>query len=320
LPNRPTTSIASDPGTGIDYWVERIRDRDMPIFGATARMIDRVIESESASAAVLSKVILRDAGMAARVLALANSAYFSLGHQGVATVSRAILMLGFDAVRAAALSVALIDALATGGVRARVHAEMARAFHAAVQARQISAWRGDGGVEEVFIGALLAQIGTIAFWCYSGDLGVRLDQALRADADAGEEVEERVLGFRLRHLTAVLAREWQLTPMVSLVAQGAVSRRSREFAVMLGHRLALATARGWHHATMVQVVGEISEYCGRTPEDLYARLEENARAAAEVARSYGALAAADLIAQCAPAADEHTFAQLASESIEASGR
>ncbi|GMV56621.1 MAG: hypothetical protein AMXMBFR6_24260 [Betaproteobacteria bacterium] len=320
MPNRPTTSIASDPGTGIDYWVERIRDRDMPIFGATARMIDRVIESESASAAVLSKVILRDAGMAARVLALANSAYFSLGHQGVATVSRAILMLGFDAVRAAALSVALIDALATGGVRARVHAEMARAFHAAVQARQISAWRGDGGVEEVFIGALLAQIGTIAFWCYSGDLGVRLDQALRADADAGEEVEERVLGFRLRHLTAVLAREWQLTPMVSLVAQGAVSRRSREFAVMLGHRLALATARGWHHATMVQVVGEISEYCGRTPEDLYARLEENARAAAEVARSYGALAAADLIAQCAPAADEHTFAQLASEPIEASGR
>lgn len=291
----------------------------MPIFGATARMIDRVIESESASAAVLSKVILRDAGMAARVLALANSAYFSLGHQGVATVSRAILMLGFDAVRAAALSVALIDALATGGVRARVHAEMARAFHAAVQARQISAWRGDGGVEEVFIGALLAQIGTIAFWCYSGSLGVRLDQALSADADAGEEVEERVLGFRLRHLTAVLAREWQLTPMVSLVAQGAVSRRSREFAVMLGHRLALATARSWHHAAMAQVVGEISEYCGRTPEDLYARLEENARAAAEVARSYGAFAAADLIPQCAPVADEHTFAHVASEPIEAIG-
>lgn len=315
MSNRPITSIASALGTGIDYWVERIRDRDMPIFGATARMIDRVIDSESASATVLSKVILRDAGMAARVLALANSAYFSLGHQAVATVSRAILMLGFDAVRAAALSVALIDALATGGVRARVHAGMAQAFHAAVQARQISAWRGDGGVEEIFIGALLAQIGTIAFWCYSGDVGVRLDQALSAEADAGEEVEERVLGFRLRHLTAVLAREWQLTPMVSLVAQGAVSQRSREFAVMLGHRLAQTAARGWHHAATAQIVDEISAYCGRTSADLYPRLEENARAAAEVARSYGAFAAAEMIAQCAPAADEAPFAQLASEPI-----
>ena len=118
-------------------WIERIRGREMPVFGRTVESLRTLIADDRASASALAKVILMDPPMTTKVLRLANSAFFNHAHQGISTVSRAIVVLGFDPVVELALSVALIDALLNQGIRGRLHAEMARSFHAAVQARWI---------------------------------------------------------------------------------------------------------------------------------------------------------------------------------------
>ncbi len=100
----------------------------MPAFARTVDALRRIVGDERASASALAQVILKDAPMTTKVLRLANSAYFNHAHQGINTVSRAIVVLGFDPVAQLALSVALIDALLGGGVRSRVHQEMARSF------------------------------------------------------------------------------------------------------------------------------------------------------------------------------------------------
>ena len=122
-------------------WIARIRNCEMPVFGRTVDALHTLMEDEKASASALAQVILKDAAMTTKVLRLANSAFFNHAHQGISTVSRAIVVLGFDPVAELALSVSLVDSLLSGGVRSRVHEEMARSFHAAVQAR----WRVDAG-------------------------------------------------------------------------------------------------------------------------------------------------------------------------------
>ena len=92
---------------------------------------------------------MRDQAMTTKILRLANSAYFNASRQGVSTISRAIVVLGFDVVADMAVGLALIDGLLKGGVRERVTEEMARCFFAATLARGMARMRRDGRAEEV---------------------------------------------------------------------------------------------------------------------------------------------------------------------------
>src|SRR5574337_1270393 len=111
--------------SGAAEWIAHIRERDMPAFGATVAAVRKVTGDERASASRLAQVILQDAALTTKVLKLANSAFYNPTRQGVSTISRAIVLLGFDLVADIALGVSLVDALLAGGVRGRVVAEMA---------------------------------------------------------------------------------------------------------------------------------------------------------------------------------------------------
>jgi hypothetical protein len=90
-------SISPGP-SDLSEWIARIRGCDMPVFARTVDALRRIIGDERASASALAQVILKDASMTTKVLRLANSAYFNQAQQGVSTVSRAIVVLGFDPV------------------------------------------------------------------------------------------------------------------------------------------------------------------------------------------------------------------------------
>ena len=285
----------------LNDWVALIRDREMPVFGRTARAIGVVTGSESASASALAQIILQDAGMTARVLKLANSAFFNTSRQSISTISRAIVVMGFDLVRDMALSVALVDALLKGGVRQRVAEEMARSFHAAVQARAAALMRHDPAPEEVFIAALLYRLGDMAFWCFSGEVGGTLDAALREPGAVAEAVEEKILGFRLRQLTEGLAREWQLPPMLQAPTQSRADGGFRERGVVLGHALAAAAGEGWDSGRARAAVEDLAEFVGQPVEEVIAVVRRGAGEAARVASAFGANFAAGLIPVPPPA-------------------
>ncbi|MBL8472097.1 MAG: HDOD domain-containing protein [Rhodocyclaceae bacterium] len=288
-------SAVTVPNSGLQSWVERIRDQEMPVFGATAGAVGALIDSERASAASLGRVILRDPGMTARVLKLANSAYFHNGGASISTISRAIVVLGFDLVRSVALSVALVDSVVQGEMRNKVVREMARSFHAAVHARNAAQKRGDGSPEEVFIAALLGRIGELAFWCFSGATGEVLDRVERESGLTEDEAEIRVLGFRLRQLTALLAKEWKLSPLLQSLAQYDARPGSREMAVVLAHRLARAAEYGWESAAAQAALHDMAEYTGQPVANLAETVAQTAEEAARIAHFYCMDEAVELI-------------------------
>jgi len=185
-----------DPST-LDEWIQRIRDEDMPIFGNTAREIAALAEDDTSSVSTLTQAVLQDAAMTAKLLTLANSAYFNPARNSISTVSRAVVVLGLDLVRGIVVSIRLIDTLLVGASHRRVVQHMARALHAAVQARSAAIARRDPSPEEVFIAAMLMSLGELAFWCFAGESGERLDAMLAQPGVKEEEAETAVLGFRI---------------------------------------------------------------------------------------------------------------------------
>jgi HD-like signal output (HDOD) protein len=283
--------IVSDP---LEAWVERLRSQDMPIFSATLAAIGEVAQNEASPTSALGTIILRDAGMTARVLRMANSVFFRGEASRINTISRAIVLLGFDTVRDIAISVALIDAFLSGGVRDRVSAEMARCFHAAVHARHAASVRGDASPEEVFIATLLSRIGELAFWCFSGETGHQLDQALRR-GKTPEQAESEVLGFRLRSLTQLLAREWALPALVISACADNPRADSRESMVNAGFVLAGAAEAGWDSPRARAALRDYARLLRQDLPTVAPVVAAHAREAARIAGFYGCDEAASRI-------------------------
>ncbi|WP_242445718.1 HDOD domain-containing protein [Chromatium okenii] len=196
----------------LDEWVALICEQEMPVFDMTARKVIAFTSDELAPISELANVILRDAALTARVLKLANSVFYNPMGVSISTITRSVVVLGFNAVRDICLAVRLIDALVKGAARERLGHELALALHTATQARALA--KNDKSSEEIFIAALLMRVGEMAFWCYSDEVGEMLMQLYNQPGMTQERAQEQILGFRLSQLSRRLIQEWQLTELL----------------------------------------------------------------------------------------------------------
>ncbi|HKK13592.1 MAG TPA: HDOD domain-containing protein [Gammaproteobacteria bacterium] len=292
--DRAETDHEAEP-QGLDGWIRYLSDQGMPVLARTVRDVSGVASNRASSAAELARVVLQDAGMTARLLRIANSPHFNPGRRSVSTVSRAVVLLGFDTVRSICLSIAVVESLVDGPHRDELVREMARSFHAAVQARSFALKRNDSSPEEVFIATLLFRLGKMAFLIHGGKLADRLARTLaRTEGDAGE-TEQRVLGFRLRQLTAGLTQEWKLGALVRHALEGKQDADPRVSNVVLGHELSRCAEQGWNTPETRHLMERIAETL-YLPLDQVSRLVgTNAVEAARTVTYYGAQDAGRLI-------------------------
>jgi len=285
----------ADP-RGLADWVQRLGEAGMPAFAHTAHDIAHISESRESSAAELARVVLQDAAMTARLLRVANSPAFNPIGRAISTVSRAVVVLGFDEVRSICLSIAIVESMLRGKQKERVIEEMARSFHAAVQARAFARKRKDSSPEEVFIATLLFHLGDMAFWSCAGEAALELDMRMQQCPDqAPEEVQKAVLGFTLRELSLGLSREWKLGELLEHSLEGRQDCDPRAGNVTLGHELAAAVEKGWHAPSVRELLERIAEALYLPVEDVEKLVHANAEEAATTAAFYGADRAVRLI-------------------------
>lgn len=279
----------------IDDWVRRLGEEEMPVFAQTARHAAGISAREETSTAELARVVLMDSSMTARLLRLANSVFYNPSAKRITTVSRAIVMLGFETVRAIALSIAMIDTLLRGQRHERVVAEMACAFHAAVQARSLASRRGEPAIEEVFIATLLLRLGAMAFWCFPHGREHAMEEAL-AHHDSPEQAERDVLGFSFAHLTAAINREWRLSDLLAQSLDGRHEKLARIESIDLGNRIATNAAHyGWDDARTRKWIARAAALEMVPEAEITRRVYDNVREAIRAAVDYGAEAAAQRI-------------------------
>ena len=107
-----TTAPTQSP---LDSLLARLQDRgDFPAFSKSIAEINRLTSSSRAhtgSASELANVVLRDYSLTNRLLRLVNSAFYGPFSGRITTVSRAVVILGFEQVRLAAASLLILESL-----------------------------------------------------------------------------------------------------------------------------------------------------------------------------------------------------------------
>jgi hypothetical protein len=172
---------------------------------------------------------------------------------------------------------------------------MAKAFHAASQARAIAFEKGESRLEEIFIATLMHNIGEMAFWCMADEDVIKEMKKALAENDNAEEAQKKVLGFKLTDLSRSLIEQWGLSPMLF----EALSKDDMESPIMqcisLGEEIAETVPSGWDTAASKELYKKLAATLGIASRESKSLVKESARKAAEVATLYGIPTIAKLI-------------------------
>lgn len=161
------TETQSKPSGRLAEIFAKMNMGELPAMAQNVQELISLTNNSRAAAYELSKVILKDYSLTNKVLQVVNSAYYSLGRP-VISISRAVTVLGFDAVRDLAMAIALFeDFIKTGVEKEGITKILTRSFLSALQARKLAAEQSCNLIpEEAFICTLLHSLGKIIVCIY----------------------------------------------------------------------------------------------------------------------------------------------------------
>ncbi|MFT5693070.1 MAG: HD-like signal output (HDOD) protein [Oceanicoccus sp.] len=280
-----------------DKWVKQLSSIQLPALSGVMQELNTVTQNDDSSAAQLSEIILKDSALTTKVLRIANSAYHHPNSSNaITTISRAVVQLGFQGIKAISLSVMLIDSLLKENTKERMLEWMARGFHTAVQAENLLKQAGGNEKEEeVFITSLLLHVGEMAFWTSRTDATHKLDEQLEKGSAGNPELEQTLLGSTMKEITRAIADDWKLgSNLQEALTPGHKPSKSTE-AVLLGEEISFATEKGWDSQEFRDVLVKASLFSGLGLQDVRKLIEKGAEQAASVAVTYGANKACNFI-------------------------
>ncbi len=165
------TNQEQEPSGKLAAIFAKINLSELPAMSSNVQELISLSHSTRSAAYDLSKVILKDYSLTNKVLQVVNSAYYSIG-RAVSSISKAVTILGFDAVRDLATAIALFeDFLKSGVEKEEISKILTRSFLSGLQAREMVVAKNINVLpEEAFICALLHHLGKIITCIYMPDM------------------------------------------------------------------------------------------------------------------------------------------------------
>lgn len=131
----------------------------LPSLSPVAMKLIEIALDDSCTAEELSSIVERDPSLTVRVLKIANSAFFH-SSRPTTSLKQAIVRLGFQRLRIMALSLSLRDTFPMGKVGPLDYEQFWKiSIYRALISKCISEQLGEGSPDEIFISALIMEIG-----------------------------------------------------------------------------------------------------------------------------------------------------------------
>jgi putative nucleotidyltransferase with HDIG domain len=192
----------------IDYRRKIFETRDLPTLPLVAQRILTLTDDEDTGTEQLAKVIATDQALTARILSLANSAYYGHRRQ-ISTLWQAVVVIGWIMLKQVSLSVLICKAFGRGTNRTAFWRHSLMAAHASSAAATRA---GVADAETAYVAGLLHDVGKLI-----------LDTSLPAEyAEVRRKVEQEKCNvveaeqsvFQTDHVEvgAWMAERWQLPP------------------------------------------------------------------------------------------------------------
>ena len=176
---------------------------------AVPKIVHELIDSfnnEDISIEEIARKLAADPVLSARLLRLANSAYYHVSRT-IGTVPESIAMLGFVTVRTLVISSGL-----TGGYKSMPGLDLNQFWRYSMHAAAVSGWVAQQvrvNRDQAFTVGLMHAIGELVMHAGMPAAMLQLDQQSSPMDDDRLAVEERTFGYQFATVGSELARQWR---------------------------------------------------------------------------------------------------------------
>lgn len=194
------------------------RINDLPTLPRIVFKITELVNNPRSSASDLSRIITEDQILTARLLRLVNSACYGFPRK-ISTVTDAVVLLGFDAIRNLLLTTSIFDLFSYKSKLTSFDCEQLwdHSLGCAVGAKAIGRHLKHEKIEELFVSGLLHDIGKIVEMHF---LPEQFDKII-SQADENNKVlflaEQEILGYTHVDIGKLLSDRWNLPSIIAHV-------------------------------------------------------------------------------------------------------
>jgi HD-like signal output (HDOD) protein len=265
-------------------WDRTRMQGDMPGFAKAITAILGAMRGEDEREFNMTQTVLSDPVLTQKVLRLANSGMYSAFGQHVNTVSKAVLVLGTEAIGHLALGLKLIEELSVATPNSSIaHVEMEKAVLAGMVAQQVAGVANSRHGEEAVVCSLLHTLGRMMVAFY---LPERWTEMQRLAGEGKEnDAAQQVLGLSMGEVGNAAAIHWGLPKnLVAGMRTVAPAEPGEEVShadwiAGLSTMSALCADSLWHDdedgaAEVKRITGSYSGMLGVAPEQMDAAIEQ----------------------------------------------
>ncbi|WP_035052104.1 serine/threonine protein kinase [Andreprevotia chitinilytica] len=207
------TQAGKEESTGakqstIDFLLRRMRHtEDFPALSQAISAINQINESDSERLQVLSDVVLKDFSLTNKLLRIVNSATYSQFGGTISTISRAIVILGFDTIRNLAITLLLFEHMHNRPQAASLRDATLKAFFGGILARELGRKSGASGMEETLICGMFNHLGKLLTIYYFHEEQQQIEKRVQAGATE-HQAAVAVLGLDYGELGIGVTQNW----------------------------------------------------------------------------------------------------------------
>ncbi len=234
--------------------------------------LNELIDQPDTSTKELVDVVQLDAGIAATVLRLANSAWYGLPSR-VDTISRAITLIGTKALRDLVMSTSVITTFK--GISSEFVDMMDfwdNSVTCGVVTRNLAMKCGVRESERMFLAGLLHKVGRLVFY---SSRPVQYRQVLM-DKDMGEvavvEAERATFGFTYAELGGALLRAWRVPEALDEVIAHQLAPFEAPYYQKEAAIVHMATDMAYHMSPDIKARFQLGDYNLTFDEEVWASL------------------------------------------------
>jgi putative nucleotidyltransferase with HDIG domain len=190
---------------------------ELPTLPVVLPKLLNLMESEKSDASDIARAISHDPALTSKVLKVANSAYYGFSRE-IASLDRAIPLLGLNMVRSLALSIGVMAGLSNGGGKSAHLSREGLWIHslAVATAMQELSKKTGGNSEHLFVVGLLHDIGKIVLdQFFNQEFGRALEAAANGKDLSFHVAERNIIGMDHGEIGDMLLKRWKFPPVIS---------------------------------------------------------------------------------------------------------
>lgn len=270
---------------------------DLPIFNASLAKVRHVSSDPASHAMELAQTVMNDANLSTKLLRIANSPYYNRGLGRVSSVSRAVVMLGFETIRNLCLTLKLIESFESEHPAIGMQQMLARAYLSAGFVKELAMGCGLKDAEEAYLCGLLHSLGEIAVAYFTPAKFNELVNLHRSQHVPWGDAQLKVLGVPLQEVGQQLAATWNFSTKLSSTmvryhpARSGVVRRDEIIHALasMGSEVIGKLYVDYNETggTLRELILQLSDVTGLGTERLEHNLKRSFEASCELAKEYG---------------------------------